>query len=64
MTDASLLPLLDDQLLNKLLCMSDGDLADQTFRLLRLGDLCISMAWRSTWHASEKTPLPTPCLTG
>jgi len=44
--------------------MKNGDQADLLFRLLHQGDLSTSIAWHSIWHASERTPLLTPCSPG
>ena len=48
--------LLDGQQQNNSDFTIDTEEANLLFRLLRLGDLSMSLAWHSIWHGLEKTP--------
>ncbi len=49
-------PRLVDRLLNKHVCMLNGDPEKVLFQLLRQEDLSMSTAWHLIWHGSGSTP--------
>ncbi len=56
MTPDSLSRLRDVHEVSKLVSTKNIEEVRVLFQLLRLGDLCTSMAWHSIWHGLEKTP--------